>query len=275
MRPKIGLALSGGGARGAAHIGVIKVFEEAGIPIDCIGGTSMGGVIAGAYACGWPIQAIEEKTLRLANIRELIKLIDLSPQRRGLIEGNRVRDFLADFFLDMCFDNLRIPLVLPSVDLVTAREIVFTDGMVFPAVLATMSVPGLFKPVEIGPYRLIDGGVLNNMPIDHVRELGADVVIAVDVQFAVNEVRPWQDLPEDQRLHLPLPSFFLDFYRSELIMISEITANHMRTCPPDYLLRPSIPPDIDIFLGFPQIAEVIAAGEEAARAALPEIKKLI
>jgi len=275
MRPKIGLALSGGGARGAAHIGVIKVFEEAGIPIDYIGGTSMGGVIAAAYACGWPIHAIEEKTLRLANMRELLKLIDLSPQHRGLLEGNRVRDFLADFFLDQCFDNLRIPLVLPAVDLISAQEIVFTDGLVFPAVLATLSVPGLFKPVEVGPYRLIDGGVLNNMPIDHVRALGADIVIAVDVQFAVNEVRPWQDLPEDQRIPLPLPSFFLDFYRAQLIMISEITTNRMRTCPPDYLLRPSIPPDIDIFLGFPRIGDVIAAGEEAARAALPEINLLL
>jgi NTE family protein len=275
MRPKIGLALSGGGARGAAHIGVLKVFEEASIPIDCIGGTSMGGIIAAAYACGWPISAIEEKTLRLANMREMVRLIDLSPQRRGLLEGNHVRDFLADFFLDQCFNNLKIPLALPSVDLITAREIVFTDGLVFPAVLATMAVPGLFKPVEIGPYRLIDGGVLNNLPIDRVRALGADVVIAVDVQFAVNEVRPWQDLPESQRIPLPLPSFFLDFYRAQLIMIAEITTNRMRTCPPDYLVSPSIPPDIDIFLGFPRIAEVIAAGEEAARAAIPEIKRLL
>lgn len=274
-RPKIGLALSGGGARGFVHVGILKTLLEAGIPIDCIAGTSMGGVIAAAFACGIPIEQIEEKVLLLSKTRELMKLVDLSRQRRGLLEGNRVRDFLADLFLDRSFENLRVPLALPAVDLVTAREVVFTSGLVFPAVLATIAVPGLFTPVEIGPYRLVDGGVLNNLPVGPARQLGADVVIAVDAQFAPEAEKPWQDLPAAHRFPLPVPDFVLDFYRAGLIMVEEITHNRLQSCPPDLLLHPAIPPNITMFLGFPHAREIIAVGEQCARDALPEIQRLI
>jgi NTE family protein len=275
IRPKIGLAMSGGGARGLAHVGVLKVLQAAGIPIDCVSGTSMGGVIAAAYACGIPVSEIEEIALRLSRTREMIKLLDVSTQRRGLLEGNRVRDFLAGLFIDLNIENLPIRLALPAVDLIQSREIVFTSGLVLPAVLATMAVPGLFQPVEIGPYRLVDGGVLNNLPVDRVRELGADIVIAIDVQFNPYTEKPWQDMPERPHFPMPLPDFFLDFYRAELIMVAEITQAHLKLSPPDLLLHPPIPPDIDIFLGFPRIPEAIAAGEACARQAIPEILRLI
>jgi NTE family protein len=275
IRPKIGLAMSGGGARGLAHVGVLKVLQAAGIPIDCVSGTSMGGVIAAAYACGIPVSEIEEIALRLSRTREMIKLLDVSTQRRGLLEGNRVRDFLAGLFIDLNIENLPIRLALPAVDLIQSREIVFTSGLVLPAVLATMAVPGLFQPVEIGPYRLVDGGVLNNLPVDRVRELGADIVIAIDVQFNPYTEKPWQDMPERPHFPMPLPDFFLDFYRAELIMVAEITQAHLKLSPPDLLLYPPIPPDIDIFLGFPRIPEAIAAGEACARQAIPEILRLI
>src|SRR5512133_2481476 len=100
-RPKVGLAMSGGGARGLVHVGVLKVLAEAGIPIDCVSGTSMGGVIAAAYACGIPVCEIEEKALQLSNMRELVKLLDISTQRRGLLEGTRIRDSLAALFIDL------------------------------------------------------------------------------------------------------------------------------------------------------------------------------
>lgn len=273
--PKIGLALSGGGARGLAHIGILKVFKEAGIPVHCISGTSMGGVIAAAYACGLPVEQMEEKALRLSNMRELIKLIDLSTQRRGLLEGNRVRDFMAEMFIERSFEDLPVALALPAVDLVTGREIVYTSGLVLPAVLATISVPGLFKPYESGQYRLIDGGVLNNLPVDRVRELGADLVIAVEVQINPRVEKPWQDLPERPHFPIPLPDFFLDFYRAELIMIAQLTASKMKVSPPDLLLRPSLSPDIDMFLSFNRIPEIIRVGEECARAALADIQALI
>lgn len=267
--------MSGGGARGLVHVGVLKVLAKAGIPIECVSGTSMGGVVAAAYACGIPMGDIEDRALQLANMRELVRLLDISPQRRGLLEGSRIRDYLAEMFLDYNIENLPVRLALPAVDLIQAREIVFTKGLVLPAVMATIAVPGLFQPVEIGPYRLVDGGVLNNLPVDRVRELGADIVIAIDAQPDPYTEKPWQDLPDKPHFPVPMPDFFLDFYRAELIMIAELTQAHLKVSPPDMLLRPPIPLDIDIFLGFPRIPEVIAAGEYAAKEALPDILRLL
>lgn len=275
MRPKIGLALSGGGVRGFVHIGVLKVLEETGVTVDCIGGTSMGGVIAAAYACGLPLAEIEEKALYLSHLRNLIKLIDLSPQRRGLLQAERVRDLLVDFFLDRCFENLPIALTLPAVDLISAREVVFNSGMVLPAVLATIAVPGLFSPVAIGDWRLVDGGILNNLPVDRVRQLGADIVIGIEAQSDPHEEKPWQDIGDRPRFPLPIPDYLLDFYRAELIMIHQLTEQRLQTNPPDLLVRPSIPAGIEMFLSFPRAQEVIDAGEAAAREALPEILRVI
>lgn len=274
-RKRLGLALSGGGARGFAHVGILKVLEQEGIFPGFIAGTSMGGIIGGAYACGVPVAEIEARCVRLSSMRELVKLIDLSPQRRGLLRGDRVRDFLADFFIERQFDSLPIPLALPAVDLLSAREVVLKSGLVFPAVMATSAVPGLFEPVDLGPYRLVDGGVLNNLPVDRARELGDGPVIAVDVQFDPYSELPWNDLPVPARFPVPLPPFFLEFYRAEIIMIAEITRAHLLACPPDLLIRPPIAPDIDVFLGFNRIPEIIAAGEQAAREALPAITKLL
>src|SRR5512133_2741745 len=97
-RPKIGLALSGGGARGLAHIGLLSVFEREGIPVDCIAGASMGGIIAAAFAAGLPCEEMVRKGMQLSHLSELIRLVDLGPFRRGLIEGERVRAYLTGLF---------------------------------------------------------------------------------------------------------------------------------------------------------------------------------
>jgi NTE family protein len=274
-RIRVGLALSGGGARGLVHIGIIKALTQAGVQIDCIGGTSMGGVIAAAFASGIPIEELEQKALKLSQMRELIKLIDLTTPRRGLLEGARIRDFLAELFIDRTFESLKIPLAIPTVDLVQAREVVFTSGLVLPAVLATIAIPGLFKPVEIGDYRLIDGGILNNLPVDRVRQLGADVVIGVNAQFDPFREKPWQDLPEKPNFPVPLPESFLDFYRAELIMIAALTEARLKTACPDILLHPPIPLDITMLLGFSRIPEVLQAGEICGQEAVPAVRKII
>lgn len=272
---KIGIALSGGGVRGLAHIGILKALHQSDIRIDCISGSSMGGVIAAAYACGIPLETIEQKALQLTHMRELVKLLGVAYPRRGLLEGSRIRDFLTDLFLDRTFESLDIPLAIPAVDLVKAKEVVFTSGLVFPAVLATTAVPALFHPYEMDEKRLVDGGVLNNLPVDLVRDLGAERIIAVDVHFNPAVDKPWQDQPASDRFPLPAPDFFLDFYRAELIMISEITRERMKACPPDLLLRPAIPSSITMFIGFNRIPEIIAAGEQCALSAMPEIERLM
>jgi len=109
---KVGLALSGGGARGLAHIGVLKILEQEGIPIDYLAGTSMGGVIAAGYAAGLGIDLMEQEALRMASLRRLLPLTDLSPLRRGLFEGQKVREYLTRHLGDRTFDELRVPLDL-------------------------------------------------------------------------------------------------------------------------------------------------------------------
>jgi len=178
---KVGLALSGGGARGLAHIGVLKVLEQEGVPIDYLAGASMGGLIAAGYAAGLIPDFLEQEALRMGNIRRLLALADRSLPRRGLFEGQKVRQYLAGHLGDRTFDDLRLPLALVAVDLNGGREVILRDGPVVDAVRATISLPGVFTPVERDGQLLVDGGLLNNLPADVVRQMGADVVIAVDV----------------------------------------------------------------------------------------------
>jgi NTE family protein len=275
-RPKLGLILSGGGARGLAHIGVLKIFSQADLQIDCLSGASLGGIIAAAYASGMPISELEEQALKFSQIREMMKLVDINPGHRGLLEGARVKAFLSQWFDESCtFESLQKPLALNTVDLNTAREIVFTSGPLLPAVLATIAVPGLFTPIEIGPYRLVDGGFLKNLPCVPARQLGAEVLIAVDIQMDPHVDPPWQDLPARPNLPGFLPNFFLDFYRAELVMVAELTKSQIELAKPEIVIKPSIPPDITMFLGFSKPAEIIAAGELAATEALPAIRKLM
>jgi NTE family protein len=275
-RPKIGLALSGGGARGFAHVGILKGLEGAGIPVDYIAGASMGGLIGACYAKGKTAHELEAIIIEISKTRELMRLIDLAPHRRGLLEGNKVRAFLAELLGDDCtFEDLAIPLAVTAVDLLTGREVVLNHGPLLPAIMSTTAVPGMFPPHVVGSYRLVDGGVLNNLPFDHARSMGADIVIAVDVQLDPQYELPWQDLPEKPHWPIRMPDFFLDFYRAELIMISAINRMRLQHCPPDLLIRPPISPDVTMFLGFPHGKEIIAAGDQAIADALPAIKNII
>jgi NTE family protein len=275
-RPKIGLALSGGGARGFAHVGILKGLEEAGIQVDYLAGASMGGLIGACYAAGFSAKQLISHIIDMCKTRELMKLIDLAPYRRGLLEGNKVRAYLADLLgEERTFESLNIPLSVTAVDLLQAKEIVLSEGSLLPAIMSTIAVPGLFPPYAYGPYRLVDGGVLNNLPFDHVRRMGADLVIAVDVQLDPHYELPWQDLPEKPHWPIHMPDFFMDFYRAELIMISAINRMRLQDCPPDMLIRPPIRPDITMFLGFPYGKEIITAGEQAIDDALPAIKEMI
>ncbi len=273
QKRKFGLALGGGGARGLAHIGVLKVLEQAGIVPNYISGTSMGAIIAAAYALGLPIHEIEKKAMQLSKARELIKLLDISPKRRGLLEGNRVRSYIRSWLgEDHTFEDLSIPLVLNAVDLLTASEITLLSGPLLPAILASCTVPGLFAPYQLGPYRLVDGGILNNVPVRQLYELGAEFVIAVNVQTDPRIETSNEKIPLKIEWPFTLPEFFIDFYWAELIMVSELTRRQLEETPATIEIYPSLPPEITMFLGFPRATEIIAAGEEATRVALSKIQ---
>jgi NTE family protein len=180
-RPRIGLALSGGAARGIAHVGVLRALEENNIPIDAIAGASAGALIGGCYATGLSIDRLEE----MASTFRWRHTSRLSFSRLGLQSNARMEKFLRKHLPVSRFEDLKIPCAVMVTDAQKGKTIVFRDsGDLAFAIRASCCVPALYAPVRDREGRfLIDGGLLNNLPIGHTRELGADLVIAVDVNF--------------------------------------------------------------------------------------------
>lgn len=217
-RPKIGLVLGGGGARGLAHIGVLQVLEEHRVPVDYITGTSMGALVGGLYAAGLSVDEIEdvvkgidwdaafqdsapreEKSYRrktddnLAMIQGRIGVsgegLQLAP---GVVKGQQILLLLERFTEPVAevrdFDELPIPFRAVAADINTGQPVVLGEGELAMAMRASMSLPGIFAPVAVDDLILVDGGIANNLPVDIARAMGADVVIAVDVSTALNEL---------------------------------------------------------------------------------------
>ncbi|MCF8474432.1 MAG: patatin-like phospholipase family protein [Emcibacter sp.] len=214
-RPKIGLVLSGGGARGGAHIGILKVLEENHIPIDVIAGTSFGAVVGGLYASGYSADELKD-ILKDINWQTLLSSRTLRSQRSfkrkqddngflikfklglkegklrlptGLVTTNNLRLYLLNLINNSSgsnnFDNLAIPFKAVATDLETGLAVVLDQGNLVSAMVASMAVPALFPPIEYSDKLLVDGGVANNIPIDVARSMGADIIIAVDVSTAL------------------------------------------------------------------------------------------
>ncbi len=270
-RPKIGLALSGGGARGLAHIGVLKEFKKANIPIDFLAGTSMGGLIGAAYAAGIEPEQIEEIARRYSSTRRLMRLMDPTVPRHGLFQGDTLHSFFRNILSELQFSDLRIPLTLVAVDLDTGREVRLCEGNVADAVRSTVSLPGIFAPFERNGSRLVDGGLLNNLPSDVVREMGADQVIAIDV--AHEEMNPfWHTLEKKPFVIGTLGGLVAVLGDSLEIMMRQQRDLKLQQCPPDFLLRLPIPPDISVMSGYHRADELIKLGEESAQTLVLEIK---
>ena len=180
--PKVGLALSCGAAHGMAHIGVLKALREESIPIDMIAGTSAGAMVGACYAKERSVAILEEITLGV-DWKMLARLIDpkLSLLGKGLVHGQRVNSLLRSIIGDVKFEDLEIPFAVVAADARNMEEIVINTGPVIEAVRASMSMPVIFTPVKWGSRFLVDGGVVNPMAVDVVRNMGAEIVIGVDV----------------------------------------------------------------------------------------------
>ncbi|OIO17104.1 esterase [Candidatus Kuenenbacteria bacterium CG11_big_fil_rev_8_21_14_0_20_37_9] len=181
-RKKIGLALSSGGARGLAHIGVIKALEEHNIPIDYIAGTSIGAMIGGVYAFHKDINLIEKVFLE-TDLKRVIRMSsDVRLFSGGLLAGERVKEFIKKT-LKGCddFKDLQIHFTAVACDIKKGEEVDINSGLLIDAIRASVSFPGVLRPVEIDGKTLIDGGVVNPVPADVARRMGADIVIAVNL----------------------------------------------------------------------------------------------
>lgn len=176
-RMKVGLALGGGVARGLAHIGVLSVLEEAGVPIDCVAGTSMGAIIGAAYCAGLTIDELHEIAARTGWQHVSSPLPSLS----GLINFNKMEQWIEDNIGEYDVRDLAIPFAAVASDLISGERVVLWRGRLCSAIRASCSVPGFVPPVELNGRMLVDGGITDNVPADVARMLGADYVIGVDV----------------------------------------------------------------------------------------------
>jgi NTE family protein len=289
--PRIGLVLSGGGARGAAHVGVLKVLEELRIPISAIAGTSMGALVGGVYAAGrsaaemeWHLTRVDWDDLLLDDpprqhwpIRR--KQLDLQPSvdlsvafhkgriklPGGALAGQKVENFFSALIAGTeavpTFDDLPIPFRAVATDLEDGRMKVFDSGPLPEVMRASMSVPGVFAPVEIGERIYVDGGLVRNLPVDVARRMGVDLVIAVNLGGAL--------LPRDR-----LQSVVGVMEQMLAILTEKNVQDSLAQLRPDQDIL--ISPDLDSISSsdFKSAAEAIRRGEAAARAAAPALRRL-
>jgi NTE family protein len=185
MMRKIGLALGSGSARGLAHIGVIRAIEEAGIHIDMVGGTSIGALIGAAYAAGRLDEL--EQDFRSIDRRRIGALIDPVLPWSGFIDGKKIAGFVRAHVSLKAVEHLPIPFCAVATELSSGQEVVIREGDLIDAVRASISVPGIFSPVRWRNRILVDGGLVNPVPVSAVRALGADIVIAVDLNHHIVE----------------------------------------------------------------------------------------
>ncbi len=289
QRPKIGVVFGGGGAKGAAHIGVLKVLEEQKIPVDYIAGTSMGAIVGALYASGLSAGELE-KVITSINWKDVFSgepdrrdrdyrrkredyeiLSGLSvgikagkvAMPKGLIKDQKVNVLFEMLMLHTSgiddFDKLPIPYRAVATDLETGEMVVLKDGRLADAARASMSVPGAFPPMELNGRLLIDGGIVRNLPVDIVREMGADIIICIDVD---------KPLPERKALSgsLAILNQMID------IMMKKNVREQVKTLGPQDVY---INPDLGVFgsADFDKAAEISRLGENAAMAKVDSLKR--
>lgn len=266
---RLGLALSGGGGKGAAHIGVLQVMQELEIPIDLIVGTSAGGAVAVLYAAGFDLPAIQE-VFRQSALR---RIATPDPTGTGIIGQRRREELLRRLLGDRTFADLRIPCAVVATDLVSGELVVLREGPVAPALLATTALPALFPPVPYGDMLLADGGILNNLPVDVAYEMGAQRVIAVDLRDANADfsLRPEENDNLFARLMFA-PKQFAVAQRALSLLMAEATELRLQQYPPDLLIQPDVSSIATLDLTTPE--KGFAIGVEAARELAGELTDL-
>lgn len=254
MSKKIGLALGSGASRGLAHIGVIRALEENNIPIDCISGTSMGAAIGGMYACGSNIHFLPAF---LSEINEKA-FFDFRLPKKGMIAGKRFEELLHLFTKDMNFEDLNMPFSCVACDLLKGKGEVFTTGKVYKAIRCSVSIPGAFEPYKYRGGVYVDGAVVDRVPVHSCRDLGADVVIGVDVGY--------KGTPNSE------PKNVIEVMMTAFdIMGWEMTKHKISTA--DYMIMPDV-----THVNPYKIAdcdECIQVGYDTAIAELPKIKDVL
>lgn len=289
LSPGLGVALAGGGGRALAQIGVLKVLEDEGIPVEFVAGTSMGALLGGLYALEDSASAVEDRVLGLLEgdeagpppsiVRKFKALARRDPRSpempvldrlrrywvlgQGLVasalaDGEEIRELLDDLFGDATFADTRIPLAMTAVDLDSGRRMIFASGRLAEAVYASMALPGLLPPAELNGLQLADGAFAEPIPVDTCRQLGAGRVVAVDVLGP-----PLGSLPLRTSLEVVMRADEVARYALE-------QENLLKA---DLIVTPEV--DAVDWADFTRPAERMAAGERAARESLGAIRDLV
>jgi predicted acylesterase/phospholipase RssA/CRP-like cAMP-binding protein len=270
-RRVVGLALSSGGARGIAHIGVLETLEKANIPIDIIAGTSAGSLFGGLYAVG-------KSTDEIATFaKNLIKLIDLksglwdpklSLPWSGLIKGDATLKYLAKQFNHATFADTKIPFYVVAADVLSGEQVVFEEGSLAQAVRASIGMIGIFAPYQLNEHHLIDGGAVNPVPASILVEKGADIIIASSVIPSIEEERVRGQAVARRFKH---PNFLGVLSNMMAIMEREIIKTRMS--PVDVLIKPKV--EILTAMDYDQAEVFVRLGREAAEKELPLLQQII
>ncbi|MCK4339352.1 MAG: patatin-like phospholipase family protein [Candidatus Cloacimonetes bacterium] len=214
-KKKVGLVLGCGGAKGLSHIGVIKFLEETDVKIDFITGSSIGAMIGGAYASGLSIKEIEDIALK-TNLTSTAKLFSPGFGKSGLVTGINVQKFLTSILGEKKIENLQIPFTAVATDILTGQEILFNKGDLVEAIRASISIPIVFQPVILNNIVLVDGGLVNPVPIDVARKMGADYIIAVNILSSKNKPDIKRDKKRPNKIDLEKPLEIIPILQKKL-----------------------------------------------------------
>lgn len=311
-KPKIGIALGSGGARGWIHIGVLQALKDEGMEPDIVAGCSMGALVGGAYAAGW-LGDLEEWALTISRL-DIVRFLDVDITNGGLIDGNRIKQFFLDLKGDMSISDLEKPYMAIATDLNTGREVWLQEGSLFDAVRASVSIPGVLTPFQINGKWLVDGGLTNPVPVSACRALGADIIIAVNpnaniLEFRHRAIRKKREdkfaqnkkaaeephtavldrllgsVPDvvSDRIKAITPNFlmpgaqplgYIDVVSSSIdIMTDLIMRSRLAGEPPHIMLDPQLGSFGTI--EFNRASEAIVEGRRIVQEALPTLKKLV
>lgn len=308
IHPRIGLALGSGGARGWAHLGVLRRLGELGIRPCCVAGTSIGSIAAALYATG-TLDTMESLASHLDWRRVAQLFLEVNLPRSGLISGKHFIRLLKDIIPARAVSDLQIPYAAVATDLQSEKEVVLQSGSLFDAIRASIGIPGIFTPTRLNGHDLVDGGLVNPLPVSVCRSLGADLVIAVDINLraahhrrksakpqppdvpnpriaklvaSVSKLMPQLQSPMElavNRWAVPPKkkddslSIFDVLTRTMRLVENQITRRELALNPPDILIQPEVG-DI-MTLEFHRGPEAIAAGTRAVNEALPLLQPFL
>jgi len=251
-RPRVGLALAGGFARGIAHIGVLRVLQESGIQIDCVAGTSVGALIGSGYCAGASLDEMQ----KIGGVTSFTDFGRWTPSWLGLATNQRMEKYLARFSPVKTFEELRTPLAIATTDINAGVSVYYSHGPIAPVVRASCAYPGLFVPIQYDGRTLVDGFLTAPVPVEGALLLGADIVIAVYLESG----------------NVEEPRTFTDILSRSFNILQRHTDLTWRT-QADIVIEPDVKPFV--WDDFTKTPEMVAAGETAALAALPQIRAIL